>query len=921
MKKPRRSRIATQLLVWFLLLTLVPLIVAAFLTMGTARQLLTDQIENNLRAMADNLGRQVETFLRGQERDLLVLAANPGTAEAIDAFSAAWKDGALDESAHAAAAARFAPFLRRAAESIGTDDICLIDPAGRVVFSTARGPDFGVKIDESPVAGTTLGRAAQSARFTLGLEQSDFDFYAPDGLPATFIAVPVLAGGKYRGLAVLQIGAAEINRVISDTSGLGATGEMVVVAESGGELVAVAPTRHDPQAAFRLRVPPEGPSAALRDSMKGLPGFGPDTDYRGKSVHAVWQYLPALRWGVVVKIDDDEAFAPVSLLRKLSIGIALVSGLLAALAAWLVARSFSRPIEELTAAAHEVAGGNLHRRAEVRSNNEIGELAGDFNAMTGQLGEMIATMDEKVRLRTAELAEARDQAEEANRTKSAFLANMSHELRTPMNAIIGYSEMLTEEMQDLGQDEFIPDLKKIHSAGKHLLGLINDVLDLSKIEAGKMTIYCETIDVATMVREVESTVLPLVKKNENHLEVELPADAGTMHSDLTKIRQTLFNLLSNASKFTEKGKLRLVVTRTVENGADWLRFAVSDSGIGMTPEQMGRLFQAFSQADASTTRKFGGTGLGLAISREFCQLLGGDITVTSVPGEGSTFTVALPARAPQEEPAAAAPAEETPAPTAGISGRPALVVIDDDPTVLDLMSRFLTKEGFDVHTASNGRDGLELAKTKHPVAITTDVMMPGMDGWSVITALKADPATAHIPIILVTITDSREMGVALGVFDYLAKPVDWTRLRGTLDRLDLGAQARTVLIVEDDEAARDQLQRTMDKQGWKVLLAGDGVAALEAVRETEPSLVLLDLMMPRMDGFEFLDHFRRDPRFVHTPVIVVTAKDLTEQDRTRLSGRVHSLITKDGSIVKKLLPQLQAYLPRPAGAETSAKSS
>ena len=909
MKRSRRSRIARQLLVWFLLLTLLPLIAAAFLTTRTARQLLTDQIENNLRAMANNLGRQVETFLRGQERDLLVLAVNPGTAEAIDAFSAAWKNGALDESAHAAVAARFAPFLRRAAESIGTDDIYLIDPDGRIVFSTAHGPDFGVKIDESPVAGTTLGRTAQSARFTLGLEQSDFDFYGPDALPATFIAVPVLAGGKYRGLAVLQIGAAEINRVISDTSGLGATGEMVVVAEIGGELMAVAPTRHDPQAAFRLRVPPEGPSAALRDSMKGLPGFGPDTDYRGKAVHAVWQYLPALRWGVVVKVDDDEAFAPVSLLRKLSAGIALVSGLLAALAAWMVARSFSRPIEELTTAAHEVASGNLHRRAEVRSRNEIGELAGDFNHMTGQLREMIETMDEKVRLRTAELAEARDQAEEANRTKSAFLANMSHELRTPMNAIIGYSEMLTEEMQDLGQDEFIPDLKKIHSAGKHLLGLINDVLDLSKIEAGKMTVYCETIDVATMVREVESTVLPLVKKNNNHLEVELPADSGTMHSDLTKIRQMLFNLLSNASKFTEKGKLRLVVTRSVENGADWLRFAVSDSGIGMTPEQMGRLFQAFSQADASTTRKFGGTGLGLAISRDFCRLLGGDITVESVPGEGSTFTVALPAAAPQEE-VPAAPAAAAPAGTTGTSGRPSVVVIDDDPTVLDLMSRFLTKEGFDVHTASNGRDGLELAKTKHPVAITTDVMMPGMDGWSVINALKADPATAHIPIILVTITDSREMGVALGVFDYLAKPVDWTRLRGTLERLDLGAQARTVLIVEDDEASRDQLQRTMVKQGWKVLLAGDGVAALEAVRETEPSLVLLDLMMPRMDGFEFLDHFRRDPRYVHTPVIVVTAKDLTEQDRTRLSGRVHSLITKDGSIVKKLLPQLQAYLPQ-----------
>jgi CheY-like chemotaxis protein len=249
------------------------------------------------------------------------------------------------------------------------------------------------------------------------------------------------------------------------------------------------------------------------------------------------------------------------------------------------------------------------------------------------------------------------------------------------------------------------------------------------------------------------------------------------------------------------------------------------------------------------------------------------------------------------------------------------VVIDDDPAVLELMSRFLTKEGFHVHTASNGRDGLELAKTTHPVAITTDVMMPGMDGWSVITALKSDPDTAHIPIILVTITDSREMGVALGVFDYLAKPVDWTRLRGILDRLDLGAHGRIALIVEDDEGARDQLERTMIKQGWKVLLAGDGQAALDAVRATEPSLVLLDLMMPRMDGFEFLDHFRRDPRFVHTPVIVVTAKDLTDEDRARLSGRVHSLITKDRSVIKKLLPQLQAYLPRPASADPAGKSS
>ena len=340
------------------------------------------------------------------------------------------------------------------------------------------------------------------------------------------------------------------------------------------------------------------------------------------------------------------------------------------------------------------------------------------------------------RVHEAEAKQARDEAETANHTKSAFLANMSHELRTPMNAIIGYSEMLIEEAEDLGQEDIVPDVKKIHSAGKHLLTLINDVLDLSKIEAGKMTAYCETFDVAATVREVESTVLPLVEKNHNRLAIELAPDLGVMRSDLTKIRQTLFNLLSNASKFTDKGVIRLTVTRSTENGAEWLSFAVRDSGIGMTPEQLGRLFQAFSQADASTTRKYGGTGLGLAISRKFCRMLGGDITVESVPGEGSTFTVKLPARAPEAETAESAKPEAAKPVVEPSVGRPTIVVIDDDPTLLDLMERFLTKEGFAVRTAANGRDGLELARLHQPVAITTDVMMPGMDGWSVISALK-----------------------------------------------------------------------------------------------------------------------------------------------------------------------------------------
>ncbi len=517
----------------------------------------------------------------------------------------------------------------------------------------------------------------------------------------------------------------------------------------------------------------------------------------------------------------------------------------------------------------------------------------------------------QARLHEAEALGAREAADSANRTKSAFLANMSHELRTPMNAIIGYSEMLIEEARDLKQEEFVPDLEKIHGAGKHLLSLINEILDLSKIEAGKMTLFCEEIDVAAMIRDVQTTVRPLIEQKGNRLEVEIQPEPGVMYSDLTKIRQTLFNLLGNAGKFTENGLIRLEVSRERRNGLDWLRFAVSDEGIGMTPQQMERLFQSFTQADASTTRKYGGTGLGLAISRTFCQMLGGDVSVTSDLGRGSTFEVRLPARAPEPESQASPPAvgaDSSVPPAAPDDGRPVIVVIDDDPATLELLGRFLTKEGFAVRTASNGRDGLELARRFRPLAVVTDVVMPEMDGWSVLASLKSDPATSDIPVVLATISDSREMGMALGVYDYLSKPLNRDKLGTVLERLMAHHRPARVLVVDDDPAARDQLQRALRKQGWEVTTAENGRRALESLRSEEPGVVLLDLIMPEMDGFEFLDHFRRDPRFAQTPVFVITAKDITPSERELLNGRISELVQKGGSTVRQLLPQLQAYL-------------
>jgi signal transduction histidine kinase/DNA-binding response OmpR family regulator/ligand-binding sensor domain-containing protein len=525
-----------------------------------------------------------------------------------------------------------------------------------------------------------------------------------------------------------------------------------------------------------------------------------------------------------------------------------------------------------------------------------------------QLREQLLTQEQEARraleATNKQLAEAKEAADAASTAKSQFLANMSHELRTPLNAIIGYSEMLQEEVADLGQDGLRPDLEKIHGAGKHLLGLINDILDLSKIEAGKMTLYLEEFDVAQMVREVATTVQPLVAKNGNRLEVNCPADIGRMRADLTKVRQTLFNLLSNACKFTEKGTITLRVERGARpsRSQPQLTFTVIDTGIGMTSEQMSRLFEAFSQADASTTRKYGGTGLGLTISRNFCRMMGGDLTVTSESGQGSAFTVILPAEVKEAgrggEPLAALAAPGVPHST--------VLVIDDEPLARDLIARALGKEGFRVEMAADGRSGLELARKLKPQAITLDVMMPGMDGWAVLTVLKGDPATADIPVIMLTVVDEKQIGFALGAADYFTKPIDWGRLNSALVKYRKTTDRQTVLIVEDDEQAREMLRRALTREGWQVLEAANGRMALERLNGLVPALILLDLMMPEMDGFEFMQELRQRADCRQVPVVVITARDITEDDRRRLNGNVARILRKSTLSMRELVAQVRS---------------
>jgi len=520
------------------------------------------------------------------------------------------------------------------------------------------------------------------------------------------------------------------------------------------------------------------------------------------------------------------------------------------------------------------------------------------------------------RLIEEELSSAKEAAENANRAKSQFIANMSHELRTPLSAVIGYAEMLEEEVEDLGEQHLLSDLKKIEGNARHLLSLINDVLDLSKIEAERMDVYAETFDLATVLSEVSSTVGSLVDKKSNRLVVEHGDDLGIVHTDQVKLRQCLINLLSNASKFTEGGTITLRASREVDDGRDWVVFDVTDTGIGMSSEQLGRLFERFTQADASTTRKFGGTGLGLAITRAFCRLLGGDIGVRSVEGEGTTFTIRIPARiAPGEEPVADAGHEveavEHPHETAGV-----VLAIDDDPHARELIIRFLSREGFAVRAAADGLTGLDMARVIKPDVILLDVTMPKMDGWTVLTELKADPELSSIPVVMITIIDEHNLGYALGAADYLLKPVEWNKLKSVMDRFR-SADNTLVLAVDDDEDALERSVTMLEREGLSVETARNGREALERVEAARPGLILLDLMMPVMDGFGFLQILRSKPEWRSIPVIVLSSKDLTADESRRLQSQTDQVLAKGDTDLRELAADIRVMMNERAEAAAS----
>ena len=581
-----------------------------------------------------------------------------------------------------------------------------------------------------------------------------------------------------------------------------------------------------------------------------------------------------------------------SFLNTFSIIIA-VTILLSIIIALFISKIITKPIESLTDVTKQVSAGNRYIRIHESEQSEIGILEKGFNAML-----------DSINLYEENLQKTKHEAQAANLAKSRFLANMSHELRTPLNAIIGYGEMLQEEIADLGEIELSRDIEKIHLAGKHLLANINDILDISKIEAGKMELYAETFYLSNMVEDVVSTIQPLLNRNKDVLEIYYGDNLGEMHTDLTKIRQVLLKLLSNASKFSsQQSTIFLEVTREID---EWVVFKIKDCGIGMNAEQKENLFKIFTQADSSSTRKYDGNGLGLAITNHFVKMMGGLISVESELDKGSTFTIRLPAKITLVQNTDESSSAKDMA-VLGDGGT--ILVIDDELEVRKILHNYLIKQGYHVEMAESGEEGLQLAKKTLPDVIILDVMMPKMDGWEVLSYLKADQQLATIPVIILSMMEDKSVAYSLGASDYLIKPITREQLSVVLQKyhFSLNESAPLVMVIDDDQVNRDMMERIIRKADFRVCKIEDGWLALEYIQKKQkPAVILLDLQMPEMDGFEFIARLQQ-----HTsesiPIIVFTAKDITIEDRIRLKN-VMAILQKGSYSNEVLIKEIKKVI-------------
>jgi signal transduction histidine kinase/CheY-like chemotaxis protein/CHASE3 domain sensor protein len=504
------------------------------------------------------------------------------------------------------------------------------------------------------------------------------------------------------------------------------------------------------------------------------------------------------------------------------------------------------------------------------------------------------------------LRNANSELLEANRHKSLFLTNMSHELRTPLNSILGFSELLRDDKT--GRFDAATEhrfLDQINVSGQHLLGLISDILDLSKVEAGQMDLHPEQITLADSVQIVLSTVEPLARTKDITIDNDSGPDLHLV-ADPTKLKQMLLNLMSNAIKFTPKGGRVEIRTRQVES---WIEIAVTDTGIGIAKADLGRLFTEFQQLDTGPGRQQEGTGLGLALTKRFAELHGGEVNVKSAPGAGSTFILRLPVEAKKS--VALSVAEPLPTGTVG-ADRPLILVVEDNPEAAEILGRHLEAGGFRMSIARTGNDALAMARDLKPTAITLDILLPGIDGWEVLTRLKADELTRNIPVVVISVIDNPALGRALGALDYFVKPVDRNALLSRLSQHAFTARAQQgeirVLVVDDEPANVDLLRALLEPEGFKVLTAAGGRQGIDVAGTHHPDLILLDLMMPDVTGFDVVEALRTDPITRSIPIMVLTAKELTKGDKAALNGHVAAIFQRNSLAGSDLVEWLRGFV-------------